>query len=196
MNLGQIYIFTGDGKGKTSAALGTAMRAVGNSMQVAWVAWYKQKNWQLSEMQTLKQIGVTTYLLGEGFRLPESIKGKSTSKNQRLKVAQVGSAGVVVDTASEESHRQAAQAALRQAEQLIASVDVLVLDEVNNAVADGLLAVDDLLELLVKRGKTHLILTGRNAHKSLIEVADLVSQITKVKHPYDRGNLAIKGLDF
>ena len=71
-----------------------------------------------------------------------------------------------------------------------------MLDEVNNAVHDKLIDLIDLINLISKRGKTHLILTGRNADKKMIELADLVTEMTKIKHPFDKGIKAVKGLDY
>lgn len=195
---GLVYVFTGDGKGKTSAALGVAMRAVGNGMRVAWVAWYKEALWKISEYELPDLVGKDRFqmhLLGKGFRIRSQREGiKSQGK---LKMAAVGKQGqVVVDHASEEEHRQAALAAFEKARELMNTVNVLVLDEVNNAVNEGLLDLSDLVDLLSKREKTHVVLTGRNADKKIIELADLVTEMKKTKHPYDQGKLAVKGLDF
>jgi cob(I)alamin adenosyltransferase len=185
MTQGLIYVFAGDGKGKTSAAIGVAVRAAGAGMSVGWVAFYKQDNWRLSEMEVLKKIGVKVFLMGKGFYF-----------KQQVKTVRVGKDGVVVDTATGEEHRKAAEAALERARSLIGQVEVLVLDEVNNAVKDKLIKSIDLIALISKRGKTHIILTGRDAQAELIELADLVTEMRKVKHPYDQGKLAVRGLDF
>ena len=170
---GLIYIFSGEGKGKTSAVLGIAVRAIGAGLKVAMVQWYKRKQWPISEHQLpqyLKKLQV--YPLGIGFyRLP-------------------------VDEKTINKHRQAAEIALKQARELINKVDVLILDEVNNAVKDKLINLVDLIKLISKRGKTHVILTGREADKKLIKIADLVTEMKKIKHPFDRGIKAVKGLDF
>jgi len=169
--LGLVYVFTGDGKGKTSAALGVAVRAASNGMEVGWVSWYKEKKWPISEMN-LKLKNLKMYWLGEGFyKLP-------------------------TDHASPKDHKDAAQNALKQAEKLIGKVDVLVLDEVNNAVHDKLINLIDLINLISKRGKTHLILTGRGASRRVLEGADLVTEMRKIKHPFDKGIKAVKGLDY
>ena len=169
--LGLVYVFTGDGKGKTSAALGVAVRAASNGMRVGWVSWYKEKKWPISEMK-LKLKNLKMYWLGEGFfRLP-------------------------TDHASPKDHKDAAQNALKQAEKLLPKVDVLVLDEVNNAVKDKLINLIDLINLISKRGKTHLILTGRGTSGRVLEVADLVTEMKKIKHPFDKGIKAVKGLDY
>lgn len=194
MKQGLVYVFTGDGKGKTSAALGTAMRAVGNGMRVAWIAWYKEANWRMSEVESLEKLGVQVYLMGKGFHIGSRESGVGSLG--KVKTAQVGKKGLVVDTASDVEHRQAAEAALRKALDLMGAVDVLVLDEVNNAVDDTLIDLIDLINLISNRRQTHLILTGRNACKETVAMADLVTEMKKVKHPYDNGALALKGLDF
>ena len=186
MKQGKVYIFTGDGKGKTSSALGTVMRAVGNGMRVGWVAWYKQESWKLSEINSLKKLDVEVYLMGKGFRFKK--------EEERRKELVDGS--LVMDGVSEKEHKEMARKALEKAEELLKKVDVLVLDEVNNAVDEELIDVADLVSLISKRGSTHLILTGRDVNRRVVEMADLVTECKKVKHPYDKGELAIKGLDF
>src|SRR3989344_2013939 len=170
---GLVYVFTGDGKGKTSAALGVAVRAAISGMKVAIVQWYKEKRWPIAEHQIGKFIkNIKIYPLGSGFyQLP-------------------------TDHASPAEHRRAAEAALKMAEKLLGKVDVLVLDEVNNAVKDKLIDLNYLIKLIGKRGKTHLILTGRGASGRVLEGADLVTEMKKIKHPFDKGIKAVKGLDY
>jgi len=187
---GLVYIFTGDGKGKTSAALGVAMRAVCAGLKVAWVAWYKEASWDIAEKGLPELIDMEMFFLGKGFHIQDSRKD--------LKTAWLKTGGVVVDKATAKAHRQAAQAALKKARKLLQTqkYEVLVCDEINNTLADGLLDIKQIIELLKERGKTHLVLTGRNAPRKLIELADLVTEMRKVKHPYDQGKKAVKGLDF
>jgi len=82
------------------------------------------------------------------------------------------------------------------AKKLVGKVDVLILDEVNNAIVDGLIDLIDLIDLISKRGKTHIIITGRHASAELVEVADLVTEMKKIKHPFDQGKKAVRGLDY
>ncbi len=170
---GLVYVFTGDGKGKTSAALGVAVRAALTGMKVTIIQWYKEKRWPIAEHKIgdfIKNIQI--YPLGSGFyKLP-------------------------TDHASPTEHKEAAEAALKQAEKLLGKVDVLVLDEVNNAVNDQLIDLNHLTKLINKRGKTHLILTGRGARPEIIQLADLVTEMKKIKHPFDKGKKAVKGLDY
>ena len=170
---GQVYVFTGNGKGKTSAALGVAVRAALSGMKVAIVQWYKEKRWPIAEHKIGDKFkNIKIYPLGTGFyKLP-------------------------TDHASPPQHKLAAKAALKQAGKLMPKVDLLVLDEVNNAVVDELLTQASVTKLIRRRGPTHLILTGRGATKATIHLAGLVSEIKKVKHPFDKGKKAIKGLDY
>lgn len=172
-NTGLIYVFTGEGKGKTSTAMWTAMRAALAGKKVAVVHWYKEARWPTND-QKIKDLlpNLDDYLMGQGFyKLP-------------------------TDHASTNDHHQAAKAALDKASELLAQVEVLVLDEVINAVGDGLLSEADVLALLDCRGGTHIILTGRGASDTLVDRADLVTEMKKVKHPFDQGKKAVKGLDF
>jgi len=193
---GLIYAFTGVGKGKTSAALGVATRSLLNGKKVVWVAFYKQESWGLAEAKLKDKFeNLEMYFSGKGFRI-----GKKT--------APVGNRGhVVVDTASEEEHREAAK---RGIEYVVSSMEkkpfLLVMDEVLNAVSEGLLESKRVIELLGKRGDTHIVLTGRagtdlpagkaGPARTVLAGADLVTECKKIKHPYDSGKLAVAGLDF
>lgn len=168
---GMVYIFTGDGKGKTSAALGVGLRASLNGMTVAMVQWYKDPNWNISEHQVNQVLkNFTIYPMGKGFFIKE--------------------------INSPDKHQLAAHVALNQAEQLLGQVNVLILDEINNALFDQLIDLDDVIDLINCRHQTHLILTGRNAPPQIIQLADLVTSMEKIKHPFDQGQSAVKGLDF
>src|SRR5258706_935577 len=193
-----VYIFTGEGKGKTSAALGMALRAVCDGKKVAWVAWYKEMNWDVSEYNASQFLGKNfiMYIDGKGFFL---------GKAQVSEIQQVGKtkvirtkAGVVTDKVSERVHIQAAAQALAHARALLDSQehDVLICDEICQAAAEGLISVAEVLELLSLRGKTHVVLTGRNCPPEIIAAADTVTEMKKIKHVYDRGIGAVKGLDF
>ena len=172
-NKGMVYVFTGEGKGKTSAALGVGVRAALRGMEVGMVQWYKEKRWPVGEHKIEERISnFKVYALGSGFyKLP-------------------------TDHATPKEHKQAAEEALKKAGELIDKLDVLILDEINNAVKDKLVKEEDLLRLLEKRGKTHVILTGRRAARRVLAGADLVTECKKIKHPFDKGVKAIRGLDF
>lgn len=178
---GLIYIFEGYGKGKTSAALGVALRMLLINKKVVWISWFKEKVWNISEMNLEKKFkkNLKMYWMGKGFF------------------------GGPMDHDTLGGHKKAAEEAFNLAKEVLSEkegvggmVDLLVLDEVVRAVNDGLLTVADVLEVVKMRGKTHLILTGHDCPKELKEVADLVTEMRKIKHPYDEGILAVRGLDF
>jgi len=187
-NSGLVYVFTGEGKGKTSAALGVATRSLLLGKKVVWVAFYKQESWGLAEAKLKDKFpNLTMEFVGKGFRI-----GKKT--------APVGNQGhVVVDSASEEEHKAAAIKGLdRVKEKLAEKPFLLVMDEVLNAVSEGLLDEKDVLNVIDQRGETHVILTGRVgvSARMILAGADLVTECKKIKHPYDSGKLAVRGLDF
>lgn len=173
MKQGLVYIFTGEGKGKTSAAIGVAVRSALTGMSVAIVQWYKEEKWPIAEHKLGEKFeNIKVYPLGSGFyKLP-------------------------TDHGTPEEHKQAAQAALDKVRKLLGEVDVLVLDEIINTIGDKLLTEDEIMKLMGERGKTHLIMTGRGATRRLLVGADLVTECRKIKHPFDVGQKAIRGLDY
>jgi cob(I)alamin adenosyltransferase len=170
---GLVQIFTGDGKGKTSAALGTIVRAVGHGLRV-YVVFFMKGDYPYGERNTLEKLpSVTVSSFGqEEFVDPDNI--------------------------TPEQAKQASQAltAARQA-MLSGNYDLVILDEVNVAAAFKLVPLDDVVQLIKdKPASVELILTGRRADKRLIEIADLVTEMVKIKHPYDKGVPARKGVEF
>lgn len=184
--MSQVYIFTGEGKGKTSAALGTVLRARAGGLKVAWVAWYKDQAWDVGDYHIKDLLGVELFIGGKGFYFSDRSKVKPTR------------VGAVVDKASEADHKQAAQTTLKTARELVQSqkYDLVILDEVCQAAAEHMIQTKDLVGLIEERGKTHLVLTGRHCPRELIGLADTVTEMKKIKHAYDKGMRAVKGLDF
>ena len=184
---GLVYLFSGDGKGKTSAALGVALRMLLTGKMVVWISWFKSEEWTISEKSLVKKFPKTLsmYWIGKGFYL----KGK--------KRARVNKAWIF-DKETAENHKISAKDGLMLARSLLSAdpFDLLILDEVVNAVWEGLVTENDLIEVVKQRGKAHVVLTGRGASDKLIEVADLVTEMKKIKHPFDRGEIAVKGLDY
>jgi cob(I)alamin adenosyltransferase len=173
---GLVIIFTGDGKGKTSAALGIALRAVGHRMYVSVVQFIKESS-GTGEARAAERLApeLEFVSLGRGF---------------------VSCCG---DTTPMDEHKKTAAKALELASQrmLSGAWDVIILDEINTAAALGLIDTDDILTLIrSKPPKLHLILTGRDAHPDIIDVADMVTEMRSIKHPYDSGIPARKGIDF
>ena len=167
-----LVVYTGDGKGKSTAAFGAVLRAVGAGWRVAVVQFLKSGAWKVGEEVAGRDLGVTWEAIGEGF----------TWESQDL---------------SEDTAR--ARAAWARAADLIAGGEhrLVVLDEITYALSWGWLDVDEVLAVLRDRpGDVSVIATGRDAPQALVDAADTVTEMRKVKHAYDRGVLALKGLDF
>lgn len=171
---GLLVVYTGDGKGKTSSSLGVSLRTIGYGGRVYIM--YFMKEIQLSEVKALQKFGdqVVIEQAGAGFF---KIRG---------------------DHSTEKEHRAKASLALKKAAKALASdaYDLIILDESLNAVDVGLITNRQLLDVVKKRKHGHVIVTGRNARAALIREADLVSEMKKIKHPFDKGVYAKKGLDF
>ena len=169
---GLLIVFTGDGKGKTTAALGMALRAAGHGMRVLVLQFIKGA-WTYGELLSLKKIEeIEIKPLGTGF----------TWKKENL-----------------EEDRCLAEAGWREAVSEInrAGYDMIVLDELNIILSLGLLPVKTVLDGLVSRTTTHIVVTGRKAPEELIALADLVTEMKVVKHPFhDRGLKASRGIEF
>ncbi len=175
MDRGLLMVFTGNGKGKTSAAMGVGLRAVGQGLRVLMIQFIKG-SWHYGELDAAK-------MLGDAFEIRPMGRGFVKVGLEKPEPADI------------EAARQAWQAA----EEAIAGgrCDLLILDEVNYAVQYGLLPIEQVLETLARRPEPlHVIATGRNAHPKLIEAADLVSEIKEIKHPFHQGVLAQRGIDY
>ncbi len=169
---GLVQVFTGDGKGKTSAAIGAVVRALGHGLKV-YIAFFMKGAHPSGEFHILSQIpSVTMASFGSGFVDPKNIKAEEIEEAEK------------------------ALAAAREA-MLSGNYDLVVLDEVNIAVAFGLISVDEVLKLIEEKPqKVELILTGRRADTKLVQAADLVTECLKIKHPYDMGVAARGGIEF
>ena len=174
-NRGLLLINTGAGKGKTTAALGTAMRAAGNGMRVL-VLQFLKGSWDYGELHAAELFGGDLCIrqMGRGF---VKVGGAETDpEDQRL-----------VDEAWAEAVR-----AMQSGEW-----DMLVLDEINYTIGYGMLDPVAVADALRSRPPLlHVILTGRNAHPLLVDLADTVTEMREVKHAYTRGILAQRGIEF
>jgi len=171
---GLVQIFTGNGKGKTTAALGTVMRAAGHGLKICVIFFIK---------------GDYTY--GEYTSLANLPNVKIASFGLRQFIHKTG--GI---NPEEKAQAKAALAAAREAI-TGGGYDLVVLDEIIVAVYFNLLEIDEVLQLITdKPPHVELILTGRNADSRLIEAADLVTEMVKIKHPFDKGIEARKGIEF
>ena len=170
---GLVEIFTGGGKGKTSAALGVVLRALGQGLR-AHIVYFMKGDYPYGERNILVQLPNVSF---ESFGHRDFVDPKRVKKKER------------------EQARQALEAARKA----IASgdYDLVVLDEINIAVAWKLLGVEEVLRLIEEKPeKVELILTGRNADERLIERADLVTDMVEIKHPFQKGIRARRGIDY
>ena len=173
---GLVIVYTGKGKGKTTAALGIVLRAVGHGYKVGMIQFIKGE-WYYGELTSSKRLE------------PEF----------ELIVAGRGFVGIIDDDHPIEEHEKAAKDAIEVAKQKIASgdYDIMILDEINYAVKLNLISQEDILDVIAaKPEKTSLVLTGNYVPKSVMDAADLVTEMREIKHPYQRGIKAKKGVDF
>ena len=173
MEKGLIQVYTGNGKGKTTAALGLALRAVGHDLKVLFIQFMKgnidygelESSKKLSPYLTIKQMGRKTFV------------SKANPDPIDIKLAQDGFALAKKAISNEE-------------------YDIVILDEINVAIDYGLIPLSDLLHLLDTKPKgIELILTGRNAKPEIIDKADLVTEMVERKHYYKKGVSARKGIE-
>jgi cob(I)alamin adenosyltransferase len=172
---GLILINTGPGKGKTTAAMGTALRAVGNGMRVLMLQFLKG-SWHYGELDAVEAFGDRFVMkqMGRGF---VKVGGAETDPEDVRMV-------------------EAAWAEARLAI-LSGDWDLVVLDEINYAIGYGMLDPDAVAETLKNRPEmVHVILTGRGAHPKLVELADTVTEMREVKHAYQKGILAQRGIEY
>lgn len=177
-----VVVYTGNGKGKTSASLGLTIRALGADWRVAYVQFIK--HWEVSEHKFFAKIAD---LFGKSFMFYKGGKGFYNA-------GELSAKGV-----SDREHHKFAEATFKVALKAAKSgkYELVVCDEINNAVHDGLLTKDHLKQLIEERHPhTSLCITGRNFPKSFLKYADIVTDMTKVKHHFDEKYLANKGIDY
>jgi cob(I)alamin adenosyltransferase len=179
-----VVVYTGEGKGKTSAAVGLLARALGRGWKVAFVQFIK--TWDTGESLFIQKISesnvfpdqLTYYRGGKGFYNAGDLSAKDVS---------------------EEDHKKAARDTYKFAHECVVSgdYDLVICDEINNSAHDGLLAHNDLEKLIkAKSNKTSLCMTGRDFPEELIPLTDIATNMTKLKHHFDDKFLANKGIDY
>jgi cob(I)alamin adenosyltransferase len=172
---GLIIVNTGPGKGKTTAAMGTALRAVGNGMKVLMLQFLKG-SWHYGELDAVKAFGDNFVMkqMGRGF---VKVGGAETDPEDVRMV--------------EEAWKEAEQAIMS------GQWDLVILDEINYAISYKMLDPAIVVEVLKRKPEqVHVILTGRNAHPTIIELADTVTEMKQVKHAYEKGVLAQRGIEY
>lgn len=167
-----VLINTGDGKGKTSASMGVMIRGWARGWRVDVVQFLKSGKWKTGERKLAEHLGIEWHELGDGWTWV------STDMDE---------------TASKARHAWAvAEAKLKSGD-----IDLLILDEVTYCVKYGWIPVEDVVAAVQNRApRTHVVMTGRDAAPELIELADTVTEMRKVKHALDKGIKAKKGIEF
>ncbi|GIU90952.1 MAG: cob(I)alamin adenosyltransferase [Acidimicrobiia bacterium] len=167
-----VVVNTGDGKGKSSAAFGVVLRAIARGWKVAVVQFLKSGEWHVGEEDVSRRLGVDWWALGEGFTWDST----DLSRDEAV-----------------------AQAAWRHAKSVIQAGQhrLVVLDEITYPMNWGWIATDDVVETIRTRPEqVSIVATGRDAPAALVEVADTVTEMRKVKHAFDSGIVAKKGIDY
>ena len=173
---GLVIVYTGNGKGKTTAALGLALRAVGYNHKICMIQFIKG-SWPYGEMVSVKRLEpeLELIIVGKGF------------------------VGIIDDKTAREDHKKIAQEAIEISKEKIQSgkYNIVILDEINYAINLGLIDLNDVLILIKsKPEKLNLVLTGNHAKNEIIDLADLVTEMKEIKHPFKSGIKAKKGIDF
>lgn len=167
---GLIIVHTGDGKGKTTAAIGLAVRAFGAGLKVLILQFIKGIR-RSGELAALEALGIEVRQLGLGFITEENFAEQKLSARAALELAQL--------------------------EILSGKWDLIILDEINYAVKFDLLDAEEILSLIkIRPPQLHLVFTGRNALPELIDAANLVTEMKLIKHPFKQGIMAQEGIEF
>ncbi len=173
---GLTIVYTGKGKGKTTAALGIALRATGYKKKICMIQFIKG-SWHYGEMESSKRLEPEFEMvaIGKGF------------------------VGIIDDKSPKEDHQKIAKEAIKISNEKIQSgkYDIIILDEINYAVNLNLISLEDVLELIKSKPENvDLVLTGNYAKEEVIEAADLVTEMREIKHPFQKGIKAKEGIDF
>ncbi|EGU38857.1 cob(I)yrinic acid a,c-diamide adenosyltransferase [Vibrio ichthyoenteri ATCC 700023] len=168
---GLLLIITGNGKGKSTSGFGTIARAVGHGLHCA-VAQFIKGTWDNGERNLLEKLGVEFQVMATGFTW---------------------------ETQNKQADIEAAQIVWKECQRMLKddSIDVILFDELTYMVSYGYVELEEVIEALNNRPKMQsVIITGRGAHRSLIEMADTVSEVKNVKHAFESGVKALKGVDW
>lgn len=171
-----VIVYTGNGKGKTTAALGMALRAVGYGKKICMIQFIKG-SWHYGEMDSSRRLEPEFEMtaIGKGF------------------------VGIIDDKSPREDHEKIAREAVKISKEKISSnrYDMVILDEINYAINLNLVDVEDMVEMIkAKPEALDLVLTGNYAKREIVDLADLVTEMKEVKHPYKAGIKAKRGIDF
>jgi cob(I)alamin adenosyltransferase len=166
-----VQLYTGNGKGKTTAAAGLAARAAGRGLTVKFVQFLKGR--ESGETVSLERLGVELLRVSE---CKKFFRDMTREEKARARADVKHALGII--------------------EGWLNSADLLVLDEAMGAVSCGILAVDEVLDIIARRGGTEIVLTGRDAPGALVKAAHLVTEMREIKHYYSEGQSARKGVEY
>ncbi len=173
---GLIIVYYGKGKGKTTAALGVALRAIGYNLRVAMIQFIKGE-WDYGELHSSQKLGPNFELI---------VTGK-------------GFVGIIDDDHHIDEHIQSSRNALRISKEKIKSKEynIIILDEINYALKLNLISEEEVIEILnSKPFEVNIIMTGNYISEKILEIADLVTEMVEIKHPFRKGIKAKRGIDF
>ena len=176
MSKGLTIVYTGKGKGKTTAALGLALRATGYQKRICMIQFIKG-SWHYGEMDSSKRLEPQFEMvaIGKGF------------------------VGIIDDKSPKEDHEKIAKEAIKISTEKMQSgkYDIVILDEINYAINLNLISLHEVIQMIKSKPReVDLVLTGNYAKKEIIEIADLVTEMKEIKHPFQSGIKAKKGIDF
>ncbi|WP_346861106.1 cob(I)yrinic acid a,c-diamide adenosyltransferase [uncultured Draconibacterium sp.] len=175
MKKGLVHIYTGDGKGKTTASIGLSVRALGHGFKVAYASFFKKPDsYGYNEISVLRELGATVFTFSEGMPMA----------NPQI---------------SKEEYHTSTQQGLAELQKFITTnkTQLLVLDEILIAIKYGYISEEELFEFMDnKPQETELVLTGRGATDAIKSRADYISVLAKEKHPYEKGVNARVGIEF
>jgi len=184
-NLGLVHVITGDGKGKTTSSLGLALRAIGNNLRVHMIQFLKSGF--TGELYSAKKLG---------FEIEQFGVDALREKQKKLQEFADRTGSFVFQPDVKE--KDAAIEGWEYAKKIIKSgnYDLVILDEINCVLAKNLIPLEEVLDLAKNHGKVELVFTGRDAPKELMDAADYVNVVQCIKHPWQKGVVARRGIEY
>jgi len=174
---GLVQIYTGDGKGKTTAALGLAIRAAGNGNKVLIYQFLKPASLNTGERAALQGTRITLKALDVPWDMAKGAKDEKQAADAKKGIHEI--LAKIADGAGKRIY------------------DMIILDEIVFCLSQGLAKLEDIKNVIEKKdARVEIVLTGRGATKELMEMADLVTEMKKIKHPFDKGIKARQGIEF
>lgn len=175
MRTGLVHVYTGEGKGKTTAAVGLAVRALGHGLKVCYCSFHKRPEvYGYNEIKQLQKLGAVVYSFAKGHPFCNKT---CTAEDLALEIKEA------LHFLSESTQKQ--------------SYELLILDEINISVRDGFLPESQLIQFIKnKPAQTELVLTGRDATEHIINLADYVSYMRNIKHPYNKNILSRSAIEY